>query len=58
MWICPNCKAVNYDRGACECCGYDGKCLIDDYRITYGQNPLTTDETTRPVDILWGTSIC
>jgi len=24
MWQCPNCGAINYSKGPCECCGYGG----------------------------------
>lgn len=24
MWKCPRCLAMNYQKGPCECCGYEG----------------------------------
>ena len=38
-WICPNCQAFNYIKGACGCCGYSGP------------SPITTTSTgTKPID--------
>lgn len=25
MWTCPECGAINYNKGQCECCGYPNK---------------------------------
>lgn len=59
MWKCPECKALNYETGPCECCGYSGNPNKDsDYRIRYWQLPSRTDDTTSPTDIWYGKIYC
>ena len=59
MWICPNCRAENYEKGACECCGYSKDPIFDViYKIKYWYTPSRTGETVRPMDIWYSESVC
>lgn len=45
MWECPKCKAMNYEKGVCECCGFNGgKENTEGYRSLYPYEPIRTDE--------------
>lgn len=40
MWKCPKCEATNYEKGACECGGYNGVVVTQrQYRITWPEVP-------------------
>ena len=55
MWICPECKSINYEKGPCECCGYSGNQNNNNgYRIRYWQTPSRTDDTDTSMDIWYG----
>ena len=49
MWKCPKCDAINYEKGACECCGFDGgKENKEGYRIIYPYIPRAYESWDTP----------
>lgn len=59
MWICPNCRAENYERGPCGCCGYfKGWSLECPAKMKRCWTPSETDSTDQPMKIWYGENIC
>ena len=52
MWICPNYRAENYEKGPCGCCGYYKGQALDN------EIPLRRDGTDQPMGIMYPIITC
>ena len=37
VWCCPECGAMNFAKGCCECCGYGGNTVKVSYGTSTGE---------------------